>query len=92
MSKRGNNRTIRGIPEDDYWRLVVLLGSRAKADKLIEEEERNYRGIVMEIYYLELKQLFRRNPKVRILIIASIILVVVYLIQYFVLSDPIVLN
>lgn len=86
-----DNRTIRDIPEDDYWRLVTLLGDRNMADELIEKEGRNYQSIILTIYYLEIKRAIKSNPRTRLIIIVCGILLIVFLIQYFVAFDPITL-
>lgn len=91
MPNKKDQRIIRGIPEDDYWRLVALLGDRQKADDIIEHENRNYRGIVMLIYELELKRLLKTNPIAKFLVILILVAIIVYIIQYFFFFDPFIL-
>lgn len=45
--------TINGIPESDYWRLVILMG-RNKADNFIYKVDHNYKAVVYKIYFLEI--------------------------------------
>ncbi len=89
--KNSNLNTIRGIPENDYWRLVTLLGDRTKADNYIESEQRNYRAIVLKIYFLELKHAYKTNRFVKVFLIVLLILVLAFIAQYFLAFDPITL-
>ncbi|MBL6448276.1 hypothetical protein JMN32_18320 [Fulvivirga sp. 29W222] len=50
--------TINGIPESEYWRLVILMG-RTKADNYIFRVNQNYRSVVYKIYLLEIGNWFK---------------------------------
>ncbi|UII31495.1 hypothetical protein LVD17_24690 [Fulvivirga ulvae] len=45
--------TIHGIPEPEYWRLVILMG-RSNADSFIYKVNHNYKAVVYKIYLLEI--------------------------------------
>ena len=77
-----NLRTIRGIPEHDYWRLVALIGDRTKADNYIESEQRNYRAVILKIYTLELKHAYKTNRSVRAFLILFVVLAITFFAQY----------
>ncbi len=70
-------KTEKGIPEVVVQRLIKLLGYK-QAVSYIEKENNNYIAVMLKIFVLEIKGLYKKSPFIFIIIILILIAFTVY--------------
>ena len=70
-------KTIKEIPEGVVQRLIELLGYE-KAINYIEKENSNYIAVLLKIFELEIKGLYKKSSFIFIIIVLLIIVFIIY--------------